>query len=91
LSANQGGARAPTDTYLGAAIGYSLVERQLFLSMDVIFRENESYYPFRVIFPFGDSPYIGSMRQEGESSAGERLVHVGIMSCLILIDQMMSE
>jgi hypothetical protein len=59
--------------------------------MDVAFRENEPYYPFRVIFPFGDSPDIGIMRREGESSAGERLVHVGIMSCLILIDQMMSK
>jgi hypothetical protein len=37
---------------------------------------------------FGDSPDTGSMRREGESSAGERLVHVEMMPYSILIDQM---
>jgi hypothetical protein len=34
------------------------------------------------------TPDIGSMRREEESSAGERLVHVRMMPCSILIDQM---
>jgi hypothetical protein len=79
--------------YSGTQKGYvcwSPVERRLFVSMDVTFRENEPYYPFRVTSPFGDSLDTGSMRREGESSAGERLVHVGMMLCPILIDQMMS-
>jgi hypothetical protein len=57
--------------------------------MDVIFRD-EPYYPFGVTLPFGDSPDTKSMRQEGESNAGERLVHVRIMFCPVFIYQMMS-
>jgi hypothetical protein len=42
-----------------------------------------------VTSPFGYSFDTDNMRQEGESSADERLVHMGMMSCPILIDQMM--
>jgi hypothetical protein len=51
--------------YSGTQKGYvcwSPVERRLFVSMDVTFRENEPYYPFRVISSFGDSLDTGSMR-----------------------------
>jgi hypothetical protein len=41
-----------------------------------------------VTSPFDNSPDTDSMRREGESSSGERLVHVGMASCPILIDQM---
>jgi hypothetical protein len=47
--------------------------------MDVTFRDNEPYYPFRVTSLFGYSPDTGSMRREGKSSADERLVHVEMM------------
>jgi hypothetical protein len=48
---------------------------------------SEPYYLLRVTSPFSDSSDTGSMRQEGRSNVGEMLVHVGMMSCSILIDQ----
>jgi hypothetical protein len=77
-----------SDTQKGY-VCWSPVKRQLFVSMDVTFRDNEPYYPFRVTSLFGDSPDTSSMRREGESNAGEKLVHVGMMPCSILIDQIM--
>jgi hypothetical protein len=67
---------------------WSPIERRLFVSMDVIFRESE-LYPLRVTSPFDDSPDTSYMRWEGDSSTCERLVHVGMMSYPILIYQMM--
>jgi hypothetical protein len=67
---------------------WSSVERRLVFYMDVTFLENEPYYAFKVTSLFGDSPDTNSMRREGESSDGERLVYVGMMPCSILIDQM---
>jgi hypothetical protein len=80
--------------YSGTQKGYvcwSPVKRRLFVHMDVAFREIEPYYPLRVISPFDDPSDTSSMRREGESSTCERLVHVGMIHCPILIDQMMPE
>jgi hypothetical protein len=66
--------------YSGTQKGYVYwrpVERRLFVSMDVTFRENEPYNPLRVTSPFDGSPDTGSMRREGGSSTCERLVHAG--------------
>jgi len=59
--------------------------------MDVTFQESEPYYPLRVTSPFGDSPDTSSMRREGESSDGERLVHVGMMPCPVLREESAEE
>jgi hypothetical protein len=40
---------------------------------------------------FSDLSGTDEMRRERESNAGERLVHMGIMPCSILIDQIMSK
>jgi hypothetical protein len=53
------------------------------------FKRMRPYYLLRVILPFDVSSDTGGMRREEESSACERLIHVGMMSCPILIDQMM--
>ena len=51
--------------YSGTQKGYvcwSPVERRLFVSMDVTFRELELYYSLEVTSPFGDSLDTGGMR-----------------------------
>ena len=54
---------------------WSPIERRLFVSMDVHFREFEPYYTLEVTSPFGDLPDTGGERREGEN--GERLVNAG--------------
>jgi hypothetical protein len=44
---------------------WSPIERRLFVSLDVTFRELESYYSTQVASPFGDSLDTGGMRREG--------------------------
>jgi hypothetical protein len=60
------------------------------VSMDVTFREFESYYTLEVTSPFGDSPDILGIRQEGKSSStdGERSVHV---PCTIVVKELVKE
>jgi Integrase core domain len=62
---------------------WSPIERRLFVSMDVTFRELEPYYSTQVASPFGDSLDTGGMRREGEddSSSERRLVSVGDIPC----------
>jgi hypothetical protein len=54
---------------------WSPVEKRLFVSMDVHFREFEPYYTQEVSSPFGDSVNTTGIRQEGEN--GEMLVNMG--------------
>jgi hypothetical protein len=78
--------------YSSAQKGYvcwSPIERRLFVSMNVTFRESKPYYTLKVISSFDDSSNTSSMRREGESSADERLVHVEMIPYFISIDQMM--
>jgi len=49
---------------------WSPVERRLFVSMDVTFRESEPYYSSEVMSPFVDSIDTGSMSLEGENGSG---------------------
>ena len=64
---------------------WSPVERRLFTSMDVTFREHEPYYFSHVTSPFGDSLDTGGMRREGESSSGsEKMVSVGTVPCPVV-------
>jgi hypothetical protein len=64
---------------------WSPVERRLFTSMDVTFREHEPYYFSQVTSPFGDSLDTGGMRREGESStSSERMASVGIVPCPVV-------
>jgi hypothetical protein len=44
---------------------WSPIEKRLFVSMDVTFRELEPYYSTQVASSFGDSLDIGGMRREG--------------------------
>jgi hypothetical protein len=62
---------------------WSLIERRLFVSMDVTFRELEPYYSTQVASPFGDSLDTGGMRREGDddNSSERRMVSVGDISC----------
>jgi hypothetical protein len=55
------------------------------VSMNVTFRECESYFSSGVSSPFGDSLDTGSVRREGESSGSDdfRIVSVGDISCSI--------
>jgi hypothetical protein len=51
--------------YSGTQKGYvcwSFVEKRLFVSMNVTFREFELYYSSKAISPFGDSLDTGGMR-----------------------------
>jgi hypothetical protein len=50
---------------------WSPAEKRLFVSMDVIFRELESYYSSEVISPFRDSLDTGGMRRDGDSSSDD--------------------
>jgi hypothetical protein len=64
---------------------WSPVERRLFTSMDVTFREHEPYHSSQVTSPFGDSLDTGGMRREGESSTGsERMASVGTVPCPVV-------
>ncbi|KAF9672574.1 hypothetical protein SADUNF_Sadunf11G0056300 [Salix dunnii] len=69
---------------------WSLVEKRLFMSMDVTFRELGPYYTLEVNSPFGDSPDTSGMRREGESNSsdGERQVHV---PCTIVVEESVEE
>jgi hypothetical protein len=62
---------------------WSPIERRMFVSMDVTFRELEPYYSTQIASPFGDSLDTGGMRREGEddSSSERRLVSVGDIPC----------
>jgi hypothetical protein len=62
---------------------WSPIERRLFVSMDVTFRELEPYYSTQVASSFGDSLDTGGMRREGEddSSSERRMVSVGDIPC----------
>ncbi|KAJ9550922.1 hypothetical protein OSB04_014967 [Centaurea solstitialis] len=60
---------------------WSPIERKLFVSMDVTFREQESYYSNNVTSPFDDLPNIGGIRHEGENTSGESHVIVGSIPC----------
>jgi hypothetical protein len=62
---------------------WSPIERRLFVSMDVTFRELDPYYSTQVASPFGDSLDTGGMRREGEddSSSERRMVSVGDIPC----------
>jgi hypothetical protein len=64
---------------------WSPIERRLFVSMDITFREHEPYFSSGVSSPFGDSLNTGSVRREGESSGSDefRTVSVGDISCLV--------
>jgi hypothetical protein len=64
-------------------ICWSPIERRLFVSMDVTFRELEPYYFTQVASPFGDSLDTGGMRREGEddSSSERRMMSVGDIHC----------
>jgi hypothetical protein len=55
----------------------------LFVSIDVIFRESEPYFPSRVDPPFGDLPDDGEIRREGEKCTGEILIQLEAMSAPI--------
>jgi hypothetical protein len=59
-----------------AYVCWSPIERRLFVSMDVTFRELEPYYSTQVASPFGDLLDTGGMRREGEydSSSERRMV-----------------
>jgi hypothetical protein len=59
-------------------ICWSLVEKQLFVSMDVHFREFESYYTKEASSPFGDSIDVAGIKRERENC--EMLVNVGSIS-----------
>ena len=58
---------------------WSPVERRLFVSMDVTFRESEPYYSSEVMSPFVDSIDTGSMSREGENGSGQRIPDVGLI------------
>jgi hypothetical protein len=62
---------------------WSPIEKRLFVSMDVTFRELEPYYSTQVASPFDDSLDTGGMRREGEddSSSERRMVSVGDIPC----------
>ncbi|KAJ3668810.1 hypothetical protein LUZ61_022792 [Rhynchospora tenuis] len=60
---------------------WSPVEKRLFVSMDVHFREFEPYYTMEVTSPFGDLSESASIRQEGEN--GVRIEKVGPTPLLI--------
>jgi hypothetical protein len=62
-------------------ICWSPVEKRLFVSMDVHFREFESYYTQEVSSPFGDSVDNAGIRREGEN--GEMLINVRSISSSI--------
>ncbi|KAF9661127.1 hypothetical protein SADUNF_Sadunf19G0035400 [Salix dunnii] len=66
------------------------VEKRLFVSMDVSFREFEPYYTLEVNSPFGDSPDTSGIRREGESSRsdGKRQVHV---PCTVVVEESVEE
>jgi hypothetical protein len=59
-------------------ICWSPVEKRLFVSMDVHFREFESYYTEEVSSPFGDLIDVAGIKREREN--GEMLVNVGSIS-----------
>jgi hypothetical protein len=61
---------------------WSPVEKRLFVSIDVHFREFEPYYTEEMSSPFGDSVDIAGIKRKGEN--GEILVNVGSISLLIL-------
>jgi hypothetical protein len=68
--------------YSGTQKGYicwSPVERRLFVSMDVTFREHEPYYSLEVTSPFDDSPNTESIRRKGENSGSGKVVTVGVI------------
>jgi Reverse transcriptase (RNA-dependent DNA polymerase) len=72
--------------YLAIQKGYvcwSPIERRLFVSMDVTFRELEPYYSTQLASPFGDSLDTRGMRREGEddSSIERRMMSVGDILC----------
>lgn len=76
--------------YLAMQKGYvcwSLVERRLFVSMDVTFREFEPYYSLDVTSLFDDSLDTGGIRREVESNDSERLVNVGSIQCPIVREE----
>jgi hypothetical protein len=58
---------------------WSPIERRLFVSMDVTFREHEPYFSSGVSLLFGNSLDTRGVRREGESSGGGefRTVSVG--------------
>jgi hypothetical protein len=77
--------------YSGTQKGYvcrSPVEKRVFVSMNVTFRELKSYYSSEAISPFGDLFDTEGMRREGESSSdSERMmVTVGGVGCPIRKD-----
>jgi hypothetical protein len=55
---------------------WSPAEKRLFVSMDVTFRELESYYSSEVISPFRDSLDTGGMRRDGDSSSDDKRMMV---------------
>jgi hypothetical protein len=62
---------------------WSPIERRLFVSMDVTFRELEPYYSIQVASPFGDLLDTGGMRREGEddSRSERRMMSVRDIPC----------
>jgi hypothetical protein len=64
------------------------MEKRLFVSMNITFRELEPYYFSEAISPFEDSLDTGCMRREGESSSdGERrMMTMGGVGCPIRED-----
>jgi hypothetical protein len=62
---------------------WSPIERILFVSMDITFRELEPYYSTQVVSPFGDSLDTRGMRREGEddSNSERRMMSVGDILC----------
>jgi hypothetical protein len=72
---------------------WSPVEKRLFVSINVTFRELKPYYSSKAISPFGDSLDTRGMRREGKSSSdGERrMVIVGGAGCPIRIDSAVVE
>ncbi|XP_078180398.1 uncharacterized protein LOC144574327 [Carex rostrata] len=65
---------------------WSPIEKRLFVSLDVTFRELEPYYTSEVTSPFGDSLDTGGTRQEGESSSSgeQQMVSVGAIPCPVV-------